>query len=365
MLDHINASFEDKIGHSKEIIEEWYYRNKGKVYIAFSGGKDSTVMLHLVRSLFPDVKAVFANTGLEYPEIVKFVKTFENVDIVRPEKTFRDVLLDDGFPITNKRTARDISRLNNATEKNFNTRRSVLTGWVNTKNMFHPRQKMPKKWFNLVGADVKVTDACCDYLKKDPSKQWRKENKGFQPFIGMMMGEGSTREHRLLARNCNVFEGASASSVPLKFWTDKDVYRYANKYGVEICSVYKDFDLKRTGCTFCAYGANLEKGRNRFQKLRDSHPKQFNYFIHELGMGKALDYAGVGYGEEPLHTPPKIQEYTCLGCKEEYPLNEIGVITERECTQEEISAPRATMGMNLYCRSCAVKNGLPVSGEPQ
>ena len=62
-------SLERKIQITQTRIMEWYYRYSGKVYVSFSGGKDSTVMLDLARRAFPDIPAVFVNTGLEYPEI--------------------------------------------------------------------------------------------------------------------------------------------------------------------------------------------------------------------------------------------------------------------------------------------------------
>ena len=80
---------ERKVGFTSARIAEWYNHFNGKVYVSFSGGKDSTVLLHLVRGLFPDVKAMYVNTGLEYPEIVQFVKTFDNVDIIRPKISFK------------------------------------------------------------------------------------------------------------------------------------------------------------------------------------------------------------------------------------------------------------------------------------
>ena len=76
---------EAKILMAKRRIQEWYDYWDGGVYVSFSGGKDSTVLLHLVRSMYPDVQAVFVNTGLEYPEIQAFVKQHDNVTILRPQ----------------------------------------------------------------------------------------------------------------------------------------------------------------------------------------------------------------------------------------------------------------------------------------
>ena len=50
---------EAKIVKSQLRIREWYEYWNGEVYVSFSGGKDSTVLLHLVRELYPDVPLCF------------------------------------------------------------------------------------------------------------------------------------------------------------------------------------------------------------------------------------------------------------------------------------------------------------------
>ena len=94
---------EQKILMTKTRIREWvnYYGLEG-VYVSFSGGKDSTVLLHIAREIYPDIKAVFVDTGLEYPEIREFVKTFDNVDIIRPKMNFKQVIEKYGYPFISK-----------------------------------------------------------------------------------------------------------------------------------------------------------------------------------------------------------------------------------------------------------------------
>lgn len=108
-LEELRAlPLERKIQISQTRIIEWYNHYHGNVVVSFSGGKDSTVLLHLVRSIFPDVKAVFSNTGLEYPEIQKHVMSIDNVDIVRPSMRFDEVISTYGYPLIGKEVAEAI-----------------------------------------------------------------------------------------------------------------------------------------------------------------------------------------------------------------------------------------------------------------
>ena len=92
-----------KVKMTERRITEWVeeYGEDG-VYVSFSGGKDSTVLLHIARKLYPYLKAVFVDTGLEYPEIREFVKTFENVDWLKPKMSFKQVIEKYGYPFISK-----------------------------------------------------------------------------------------------------------------------------------------------------------------------------------------------------------------------------------------------------------------------
>ena len=92
-----------KVQMTKRRIRDWVrVYGKDGVYVSFSGGKDSTVLLHIAREIFPDIKAVFVDTGLEYPEIRKFVGNFENVDWLKPKLTFKQVIEKYGYPFISK-----------------------------------------------------------------------------------------------------------------------------------------------------------------------------------------------------------------------------------------------------------------------
>lgn len=97
-----------KIQITQTRIIEFYQHYQGNVCISFSGGKDSTVLLHIARQLYPEIPAVFSNTGLEYPEIQRFVKSFDHVDIVTPAMNFSEVVSNYGYPLIGKEVAEAI-----------------------------------------------------------------------------------------------------------------------------------------------------------------------------------------------------------------------------------------------------------------
>ena len=159
-----------KIELSKHRIKQFYEHFDGKVFVSFSGGKDSTVLLHLIRSVFSDVEAVFVDTGLEYPEIKQFVKSRENVTIIRPELQFNKVIESYGYPVISKEVADTIEQSRKVLARNDGTstvRLSKLNGTLKDKNG-NPSIYNCSRWKFLLDAPFKISNKCCEIISLEP-----------------------------------------------------------------------------------------------------------------------------------------------------------------------------------------------------
>lgn len=124
-----------KIATTLTRVAEFANHFNNQVYVSFSGGKDSTVLLDLVRKVIPDVPAVFSNTGLEYPEIQTFARN-QGADFVRPKMMFNEVITKYGYPIISKEVSEAIYYARRIRREREREQRSniqkIRTSWKTT-----------------------------------------------------------------------------------------------------------------------------------------------------------------------------------------------------------------------------------------
>ena len=277
-----------KVKLTKQRIREWINEfGEDGVYVSFSGGKDSTVLLDIVRQDYPNVPAVFVDTGLEFPEIRQFVKGYDNVVWLKPKKNFRQVIQDYGYPFVSKEVSerayyaqrylrwyaeqkdnpsdeakkepttyglKDLLGLRGMDQQQAD---EILLDFINTsdKGTFKIKEFMGRR----IGPDGKtysskynysrykwlaicpymISNKCCDVMKKAPIKKYAKES-GRKPITGQMASESVLRTTHWLQSGCNSFDTKKQISNPMSFWTEQDVLMYVYVNKLPICSVYGD-----------------------------------------------------------------------------------------------------------------------------
>lgn len=337
---------EDKVITSYEKLDEWYIAWGGQCYVSFSGGKDSTVLAYLAARYLSSFRTppwplnlVFVNTGLEYPEIQRFVNEYAdwlrrkfpritvNLHRLRPKMNIRQVVEKYGYSIVSKEVANCVWL---ARKSGNGTRMARLRGELLDSDG-NPSAYNCEKWGFLLDAPFLVSSECCRIMKKNTAHRYEgRENE--KPIVATMADEGRQRFQKWMATGCNAFEGKRPMGKPMSFWTERDVLRYIVGNQIPYASVYgdivasdgeNDYDTtltdcnlhctgcQRSGCMFCAFGAHLEKGENRFERMKHTHPKHYEFCIgggaydpadglwkpteKGLGYARVLDYIGVRY----------------------------------------------------------------------
>lgn len=327
-------------------IDEWFTAWEGKCYVSFSGGKDSTVLAYLVANWLAHFKTppypltlVFVNTGLEYPEVQRFVdeyadwlrKKFPRVTIdlvrLRPKMNIRQVITKYGYSVVSKEVARTVYE----TRKNPDCMYAKKLYGTLLGRDGNPSQYNCENWRFLLNAPFLISDCCCRVMKKNPMHSYESASRR-KPMVAMMAGESRLRKVNWMKTGCNAFEGKHPMGKPMSFWTEQDVLRFIVSRQIPIASVYgeivasdgeNDYDstladcplhctgCQRTGCMFCGFGAHLERGETRFERMKRTHPKHYDFCINGgefdpadglwqpnekgLGYGRVLDYVGVRY----------------------------------------------------------------------
>lgn len=316
-----------------KVYSEFMIATNGHCYQSFSGGKDSQIGSHIIDKIhdgtlkhitprwekvssYPTPPRVFSNTGLEFPEIVSHVSNFENVTIVKPMMGFTRVVKEYGFAVASKKTAMMVRRIKdymeNPKDSNSATLKLYTTG-IKQNGKKSNSSKLPNIWRKLLSAPFKVSDQCCNILKKEPFSRYEQET-GRKPIVFTTTQEGDQRAVSYLKTGCNTLDEGKEKSRPYSIFTDADTWEYAYRWQIRFAEVYYERTIPveqldgtlvkttiaaetRTGCMWCQFGIHLEDKykNNRIQRIAISHPKLHDVIINKVGLGEVLKYIGVPF----------------------------------------------------------------------
>ena len=233
-LRQINTFFEveDKVQMAIDRLKHYapHLKSRGedKFYVAFSGGKDSVVLLDIVKRAGVPYEAVYNVTTVDPPELVRFIKKeYPEVRCDRPEKSMFQMIVKKGFPIRQKRWCCEYFK-----ERSSGTGRLVVTG-IRAAESFRRSQR-------------KLFEPCY-------------QNRGRK----VLRGEGTYYLN------------------PILDYTVKDVWEYIKTYNVTYSPLYDERDAKgnrlwkRLGCIMCPMGTAAHRKREGKR-----WPKMYNAYAH-------------------------------------------------------------------------------------
>ena len=261
-----NFLLQDRIAKIKAINKE--YDLEHNAYISFSGGKDSTILHHLIDMALPNnhIPRVFVNTGIEYLDIVKYVKRIaqkdERIIILNSGVNIRNMLNTYGYPFKSKEHSLRVYQFN----KNPNA--PFLQKYIKgiTKDGKPSKFKCPKilKYQFNTQKKYNYSDRCCYELKKKPAYKWSKQNNKTIVITGMKHEEKGNRE-RL---TCITHKNNQIMFHPLIVIKEKWENQFIEKNKIKLCKLYYEpYNFKRTGCRGCPFNKYIQKDLDTMDKL--------------------------------------------------------------------------------------------------
>ncbi|HBR29106.1 MAG TPA: hypothetical protein DD789_06665 [Firmicutes bacterium] len=319
--------YQAKIRHAELRAREYYDRLNGAVYVSVGGLDSITLLTFLRETVAKDIPGVSVSS-LEDKSIQAVHKDFDNFVSLKPLKSKVQVLREFGYPVVSKMKARKIEHLQKPDNPKQTFIHALMTGDMGEQGKFQhsDKIKLPDKWLRLFAglyndhrpdleckvAPFKVSDRCCYWMKEQPCDLYAK-GTGRKPYMGLMASEGGQRELGLMKNGCNYYGKTTTRSCPFAIFSRQDLLQLALDLKVQVPEIYgeiaRDPDgtlettrAQRTGCTMCGFGIHIEKRPHRFDRLREDNPKEWKFWMYDMGWGVVLDYIGVEW-----ETPPIIQ----------------------------------------------------------
>ena len=311
-----DIKFEIALARIKNLYEE----TNGQCYLSFSGGKDSTIVAELIKIAqarfdLPHIPFVFSNTGLELDATIKFVEEFDydNVQIIKPtikikvpiykkgslgkvieryevqEKpaSFGYILKNWGKPHLSKLKSDELKTYRNQLNKGNDVMKTArvqnLILGKNLKNGKNAHHKLANKHYHMVHPDydIKVSQICCNILKKKPFEKYGLENDINGYFTGMRSGEMGARslQYKSCTSTKKIKDKVMINKMPIYDWNNETVDEFIELFNIKISEAYTVYGCERTGCFLCPFSNTLQKD---LYILYKHEPNKYKASMHWL-----------------------------------------------------------------------------------
>ncbi len=320
-----------KVDHARRMAEA--FRNEAderslNCHVSV-GGLDSITLLLFLRSIYIDVPAISV-TSLEDKSIQRIHRQL-GIEAVKPYKSKTEVIKEFGYPVISKAKASKIEHLQKPNNPKQTLIHALMTGDMGEQGHYghSDKLKLPDKWLRLFAghyqdhrpdmpckcAPFRVSARCCEWMKERPCDDWAKAHNSV-PYLGLMASEGGQREWGLVKNGCNYWGKSTSRSAPFAIFTRQDLLQLALDLGAPVPEIYGTIErepdgtlytthAQRTGCGMCGFGIHIEERPHRFDRLRQDNPKEWKFWLYDMGWGEVLTYIGVGWEDIP---PPKSKQ---------------------------------------------------------
>jgi 3'-phosphoadenosine 5'-phosphosulfate sulfotransferase (PAPS reductase)/FAD synthetase len=278
-------SLNDKLAWTHNVVEDALRKMKNPC-VAFSAGKDSTVLLHILQKLKPGFPVIYGNTGIEFPECVKFAHWLQkewhlNFHEAKPETNFWQITKEYGWPLMGKQFG--VSGVAHKSSR--------------AKFFAELKSQGKLKGNYAIQAENPISSACCTFLKERPSEKLQKQLGIDGVFLGIMASE--SRRRMFLCLEYGELYKVKSKKIwkchPLAIWNDEDIWKYIRSNGLPYASLYdmgymneygRFVKHKRNGCMFC--GMDIKYPDNHLSIMRHTHPKAWKVLMLKKGLGRIL-----------------------------------------------------------------------------
>ena len=286
----------DKVTEACHRIEELYYETGGKCYVSFSGGKDSTVILALIKLCeeiytIPKggIPAVFSDTGIEMgvtTDFVRWVKNsgwYSNVEIIRPAHSFDWCLKTYGMPLKSKVRSEFLNRWHK-NARTENVMDNLVIG-ITKSGKYARATKLADKDMHMLSDEFPFmpSSMCCTVLKKKPFKEYAKKKQAAGHIEALRLAEGGARSINMLKHKegkiCTFVSKGMIKKAPIVDWTDADIETFIKEYNVPLSDAYTKYGFHRTGCMACPYALDVAKN---LEYLYLHEPNRYKAAMHWL-----------------------------------------------------------------------------------